>query len=416
MTEDRDIVICVSCHLCHWFRVTIVDMKRLPNKLPYLLMGGHICVDAAQGGLASVLPFLALQVGYSYVQITSLVLASNIASAVIQPLFGWLGDRVARPWLMALGVALAGIGIALVGVLEAYPLVVAAAMVSGIGNAMLHPEGARLANLTGGADKAVSMSVFSVGGQVGFCLGPIISVVAISLFGLPGTLVYLAICLPYAALLLTFNRRFKQFGLREEAADASGDHRDRWGAFSVVLGALSVRSVVFYGVTSFFPLFLITVFGSSEDASSLLITAFSIAGAVATAASGFASHRIPTPRLMVLCFAAMTASLIIFVMSGNLWLCVGIVLVLAVCVNLFNPSAVALGQSYLPEHLGMASGLSFGVAVCVGGVASPLLGALGDAIGLVPVIWIMVAVAAVGFACSLGVLAISRRDDGSNRS
>lgn len=383
--------------------------KRLPNKLPYLLMGGHICVDAAQGGLASVLPFLAIQSGYSYVEITTLVLASNSASAVIQPLFGWLGDKKARPWLMAVGVFLAGLGIALIGVLDAFPLVVAAAMVSGIGNAMLHPEGARLANLTGGDDKAVSMSVFSVGGQVGFCLGPLISVAAITAFGLPGMLAYLAICTPYALLLLAFNGRFLSFGICQEEESGMDAARDRWGAFSLVLGALSVRSVVFYGVTSFFPLFLVMAFGTSEDAATLLITAFSIAGAVATAASGFAAHRIPTPRLMVLCFAAMVACLVVFVTCGNALVCVGIVMVLAVCVNLFNPAAVALSQSYLPVHLGMASGLSFGVAVCVGGVASPFLGALGDAIGLAPVVWILVAVAGVGFGFACAVAFIERR-------
>lgn len=384
-------------------------MKRLPNKLPYLLMGGHICVDAAQGGLASVLPYLALQSGYSYVEITALVLASNSASAIIQPLFGWLGDKKARPWLMAVGVFLAGAGIALIGVLDAFPLVVAAAMVSGIGNAMLHPEGARLANLTGGDDKAVSMSVFSVGGQVGFCLGPIISVAAITAFGLSGTLVYLAFCIPYALLLLAFNARFLSFGIREEEAARSAAARDRWGAFSVVLGTLSVRSIVFYGVTSFFPLFLVTAFGTSEDAATLLITVFSLAGAVATATSGFAAHRIPTPRLMVLCFAVMTACLVAFVTCGNVAVCVGIVMALAICVNLFNPAAVALSQSYLPAHLGMASGLSFGVAVCVGGVASPFLGALGDAIGLAPVVWILAVIAAIGLAFALVVARIERK-------
>lgn len=384
-------------------------MKRLPNKLPYLLMGGHICVDAAQGGLASVLPYLALQSGYSYVEITALVLASNSASAIIQPLFGWLGDKKARPWLMAVGVFLAGAGIALIGVLDAFPLVVAAAMISGIGNAMLHPEGARLANLTGGDDKAVSMSVFSVGGQVGFCLGPIISVAAITAFGLSGTLVYLAFCIPYALLLLAFNARFLSFGIREEEAAGSVAAHDRWGAFSVVLGTLSVRSIVFYGVTSFFPLFLVTAFGTSEDAATLLITVFSLAGAVATAASGFAAHRIPTPRLMVLCFAVMTACLVAFVTCGNVAVCVGIVMVLAICVNLFNPAAVALSQSYLPAHLGMASGLSFGVAVCVGGVASPFLGALGDAIGLAPVVWILAVIAAIGLAFALVVARIERK-------
>ena len=73
------------------------NASRLPNKLPFVLMGGHICVDACQGGLASVLPFLVIQSGFSYTEITALVLASNSASAIIQPLFGWLGDKKARP-------------------------------------------------------------------------------------------------------------------------------------------------------------------------------------------------------------------------------------------------------------------------------------------------------------------------------
>ena len=179
--------------------------------------------------------------------------------------------------------------------------------------------------------------------------------------------------------------------------------RDHWGAFSVVLGALSVRSIVFYGVTSFFPLYLVAMFGASEDSASLLITVFSICGACATALSGFVVRRIETPKLMVACFALMAVALIVFVLSDNVWLCVVAVMVLALCVNMFIPPAIALGQSYLPAHLGMASGLSFGVAVAVGGIASPLLGVLGDATGLVPVIWILVLCAIIGLVCSLGV-------------
>lgn len=164
-----------------------------------------------------------------------------------------------------------------------------------------------------------------------------------------------------------------------------------------------MRSIVFYGVTSFFPLYLVATFGASEDSASLLITVFPICGACATALSGFVVRRIETPKLMVACFALMAAALIVFVLSDNVWLCVVAVMVLALCVNMFNPPAIALGQSYLPAHLGMASGLSFGVAVAVGGIASSLLGVLGDAAGLVPVIWILVLCVIIGLVCSLGV-------------
>ncbi len=383
--------------------------NKLPNRLPYLLMGGHICVDAAQGGLAAVLPYLVLDGGLSYAAATFLVLASNIASAVIQPLFGWLGDRKARPWLMALGVALAGGGLAAIGLLKTYWLIVLAALVSGIGNAMLHPEGGRLANLVGGSDKAVSMSVFSVGGQVGFCLGPIIAVGAIQLFGLAGTLVFLVFCLPYAALLLAFNRRFLSFGLREQAAEGAQEARDRWGAFSVVLGALSMRSIVFYGVTSFVPLFMIANFAVDQSFASALITVFSLAGAAATAASGVVSHRIKIPTLMMGGFALIVAALLAFVFGNNVALCIVALMLIAVGTNIFNPPAVALSQSYLPAHLGMASGLSFGVAVAVGGIVSPLLGTVGDAIGLTPVLLLLMAFALVGLGFSVATAVIERR-------
>lgn len=366
-------------------------------------------MDAAQAGLAAVLPYLVLDGGLSYAAATLLVLASNIASAVIQPLFGWLGDKKARPWLMALGVALAGAGIAAIGLLKTYWLIVLAAMISGIGNAMLHPEGGRLANLVGGTDKAVSMSVFSVGGQVGFCLGPIVTVAAINVFGLAGTLVYLLFCLPYAAVLLAFNRRFLSFGLREQAAEQEQTAHDRWGAFAVVMGALSVRSIVFYGVTSFVPLFVISTFGVDQGFASTLITVFSLAGAVATALSGLASHKVSIPTLMVGGFCLVGTAILVFVFCHNLLLCMAMLMVIAVGTNIFNPPAVALSQSYLPAHLGMASGLSFGVAVAVGGVVSPLLGVVGDAVGLTPVLMLLVAFSVVGLACSLGTMHIERR-------
>lgn len=83
-------------------------------------------------------------------------------------------------------------------------------------------------------------------------------------------------------------------------------------------------------------------------------------------------------------------------------------MVFAVCLNLFNPAAVTLGQSFLPQHLGMASGLTFGVAVAVGGVAAPLLGFVGDMVGLTPVLLALVAIGVGGLVMSLGLLRLSR--------
>lgn len=378
-----------------------------PSKLVFLLMLGHICVDMVQGGIAAVIPFLVMQNGFSFAAAGMLVFAANIASAVIQPLFGWLGDRAARPWLMAVGVALAGVGMAGIGLIRSYWLVVLAALVSGIGNAMLHPEGGRLAYLVGGDQKAESMSIFSVGGQIGFCVGPVMTIAFVSMFGLNGMALYLAICLPMAVLLLAFNTRFVSFGLREAASQSAGAKmHDRWGAFSLVLGACSVRSVVFYGITSFVPLLIVANFGQSESFASGMITIFAAVGAAATLASGLAVRYVKTPLLMIGCFILLALCLTGIVLSQNLAATIIFLMLAAIGTNLFNPPAVTLGQGFLPNHLGMASGLSFGVAVAFGGVMSPILGGIGDVIGLDPVMWIVAAFSVVGLVVSAGLAKI----------
>lgn len=373
------------------------------NAYSYLLMGGHIGVDMCQGALAATLPFLIAANGYSYAQVTMLIFAANIASAIIQPLFGWLGDRKPRPWIMALGVLLAGAGMAGVGVLPRYWMIALSSMICGVGIAMLHPEGGRLANLVASKSKEGGMSIFSVGGQVGFCVGPMIAAAALGLFGLKGTLVFLVLCAPYAALLLAFNKRLAAFGLKDASAVEASGGKDRWGAFALVLSTLSIRSVVFYSMSSFAPLFVISFFGQTEEQASLMVSLLALSGAIATMLSSKAAHAVGTQRLMICCYVVLVVGLVAFAFSPSLLLCCVLVVVLAFGMNTFNPPAIALGQSYVPHHLGMASGLSFGVAVCIGGVVAPGLGTVGDILGLRPVILIAACIAALGLLLSVAV-------------
>lgn len=375
------------------------DGDKLAN---YLAMTGHICSDINQGALSAILPFLVVGSGYSYFEATMLVFAANIASAVIQPLFGWLGDRHPSPWFMALGVFLAGLGMAGIGYVQGYWYVVASAMVCGIGVAMFHPEGGRLSNLAAGARKGNGMSIFAVGGNIGFFVGPILCATFLTAFGLHGTAVFLVPATACAVVLLCFNRRFKRLGTTAGKTRGESAEREHWGLFGLVMGVLSLRSIVNYGLMAFIPLFLVGELGQSEALGSTALSVFAIAGAVATALSGRTAEKMEPLRLAIVCCAVTGAGIAVFAFNNAVAVALAITLILAVTLDLFYPSTVALGMGYIPRHLGMASGLSYGVAVCVGGVAEPLLGLAGDAAGLVPV---MLALAAVAFAsAALGLL------------
>src|SRR5947209_14306670 len=151
------------------------------------LSAGHLFTDLAQGAVPALLPFLITRDHLSYAAASALVLAATISSSVIQPLFGHLSDRLSLPWLMPLGPALGGLGIALVGLSSSYGLTFAAVLLSGVGVAAFHPEGSRVANYVSGARRASGMSLFSVGGNVGFAVGPLIVTPLVLVFGLHGT-------------------------------------------------------------------------------------------------------------------------------------------------------------------------------------------------------------------------------------
>lgn len=373
----------------------------------YLTMVGHLCADINQGALSAILPFLVVGAGYSYLEATMLLFASNIASGIIQPLFGWLGDRHPCPWFMALGVFLAGFGMAAIGFVGNYWLVLASAMVSGIGIALVHPEGGRLANLAAGEHKGTGMSIFAVGGNIGFFVGPLMCATFVGLFGLTGTWVFLVPALPCALVLLAFNGRFKALGTSRDNTVIESGQREHWGLFAVVMGVLSLKSIVSYGLLAFIPLFLVANLGQSDAASSMVLSAFAIFGAVATAVSGKVAERFGAIRLAITCCIALGVGLVAYGLSGNVVLAIAIAMFLSMSSSLFHPSTIALGMDYIPLHLGMASGLSYGVTVCIGGVCEPLLGVVGDAVGLTPVFFIM---AAIAFAAALLSCVLKRYD------
>lgn len=371
------------------------------RRYSYLMMIAHLCDDLNQSALVAVIPFLVLHNGYSYAEVTALLLASNAASAIIQPLFGWLGDKKPRPWLMAAGIFLAGIGMAGVGVLPNYPLIMASAMLSGIGVAMFHPEGGRLGNLTAGEQKGKGMSIFAVGGKLGFTFGPLVATAAITLWGLPGTLIFIIPSTLCAAILLSQNKALLSYSNPDKQSSDESLYQDNWVGFGFVMGAISCRSIMYYAFLSFIPLFLVYNLGQEEAFASSVISLFALVCAVGTIASGWAGQLLGAKRLIIVSYACVAIEVVIFAFNGSLIVALILIAFLALTCDISYPSAVAMGQSFVPHHLGMASGLSFGVMVCIGGLMTPVFGLIGDYFGLQVVMLCVTAIALLGIIITL---------------
>ena len=152
------------------------------------LSAGHLATDFGNGALPALLPFLVDRFDLSYTRAGLLMLASAISSSLVQPAFGLLSDRRGAVWLLPAGVAVCGLGIALAAVAPEYWLVVALVTVSGLGSAAYHPEGSKFAAYASGPRRASGMSLFSIGGNLGYALGAIVATPLVLLLGLKGGL------------------------------------------------------------------------------------------------------------------------------------------------------------------------------------------------------------------------------------
>jgi FSR family fosmidomycin resistance protein-like MFS transporter len=368
------------------------------------LASGHAAADLCQGSVPALIPFLISQRGYSYGAAGLLLLAVTVGSSIIQPLFGAVSDRLSLWWLMPAGVALAAVGIAGAGVAPSFGLTAAAVGIGGLGVAAFHPEGARYANYASGARRGTGMSMFSVGGNAGFALGPILITPAVLVFGLSGTLA-VAVLPALAALLLALEVPHLR-ARTAAAAHASrtrhrDDGRDDWGAFSRLTAAVSVRSGVYFGLQSFVPVWFIHHFGTSEAVGNGALTAMLVAGAVGTLVGGRLVDRIGRRRVLVGSMGLQLPLLLAFMVAGGgvlatvLLAAIGFVTIMSFSVT------VVMGQEYLPHRLGIASGVTLGFAIGVGGVAAALLGALADHAGLATVMWTIALLPIAGIAIVL---------------
>jgi len=354
-----------------------------------VLATGHLWADFLQGAVPALLPFLIAERGYSYAAAGALVLASSIGSSLIQPLFGVASDRLALPWLMPAGLAVGGAGLACVGLTESYPATVAAVAVSGLGVAAFHPEGARYANYVSRGQRGRGMSMFSLGGNAGFALGPLLVTPAVLAFGLHGTLLALIPLWLAAGLLIRELRRLRSFaptgGTRSSNGNGRGE-RDQWGPFARLASVIGLRSVIFFGLQAFIPVYFVTNLDTSEAAGNAALSVMLVAGAAGTYVGGRLVDRVGRRIIVVGSMAALGPLLVAMLLVGR-WPATLLLVGIGFLVIANFSITVVMGQEYMPGRLGLASGITLGAAIGVGGLAAAGLGALADATSLDTTMW-----------------------------
>jgi MFS transporter, FSR family, fosmidomycin resistance protein len=351
------------------------------NKKALVLLGlGHAMVDLNTGALPALLPFLKSTFALSYTALGTLVLVANLSGSLIQPLFGHLSDRSARPWLLPFGVLAATCGMAAVGLAPNYAVLVCLICFSGIGIASYHPEAYKTAFLATGEKKATGISFFSVGGNVGFGLGPLVVAGCLAAFGQSGLLLLFIPGLLVGALFLWSLPWLARTNAEQQAAASTGNAPIPTYAMTLVVLIVTLGACVHSGLVTYVPLYF-SARGEGGLVVSSLLSLLLIAGAVGTLIAGPLSDRIGHKLFLILNMGVLCPLIMLFLQTSGP---ASIVLLglIGMCISPMFSVTLVIAQGLMRGRLGVTAGLMTGVGIGAGGLGVTGLGWIADTRGV----------------------------------
>lgn len=371
----------------------IRKIKRLTSDTAFTVLlalsASHCLNDLLQSVITAVYPMLKSDLHLNFAQIGIVTLVYQIAASVFQPVVGYVFDR--RPFVYSLpaGMCSTAVGITLFSLSNSFHGILLAVFLVGLGSATLHPEASRIASLAGHNRRGFAQSIFQVGGNFGGSVGPLLVAFIVA----PHNRHYILWFLVFAALCFAAMRPVTQWyrqyirqikdriEKREHNAHLPLSKRRTIFAICVIVVLIFSKYIYMASISNYYTFYLIDKFGISVSTSQIMLFIFVVSTAAGTLVGGPVGDRYgrkvviwisilgTAPFSMLLPHASL-------VLSGVLSFCAGFMLSSAF------PAILLYAQELLPTKLGLISGLFFGFAFGVGGIASAALGYFADIYGI----------------------------------
>ena len=260
----------------------------------------HMINDTLQAVLPAVYPILARSFRLSYGQIGVITLVFQFTSSLLQPLIGAATDRRPRPWSLPVGMACTLVGLLLLSRAPTYGVILLAAGLVGLGSAIFHPDGSRVARLASGGRYGMAQSLFQVGGNTGTSFGPLLAAFIVLPFGQHAIALFAVIALLGVVLLTRVSAWYGANVAPRGTPRAVATHgfSNRHVALAITVLVVLVFSKVVYlsSLTNYYMFYLMHRFGLSVYSAQLHLFLFLGAVAAGTYAGGPIGDRIGRRR------------------------------------------------------------------------------------------------------------------------
>jgi MFS transporter, FSR family, fosmidomycin resistance protein len=365
---------------------------------------GHLMVDLFNAERPLVLAVLSIPLGLTNALIGLVSFLHTLSGSLLQPVFGWLADRIGPRPLIASGVlwmtATFGLAVVVPGRAALVLLIL-----GGIGSAAFHPAGATEATRATRQHietrETTAASFFFLLGQIGYILAPAIGGPLLDQWGPPGLLALLPPGLAVGALAA----RDVADGERTVSPTVPSDNcRPTWGTASVAFAAVTaLQSWSQTNMVTYLPKYYSDL-GFRPAVYGLLSAAFMVGTAIGGVSGGWLGDRRSRRMIVSATLIAAAIPLALYPLLGPTgW---GYVLALAsgALTGASYSILIVHGQKLLPGRRGASSGLVLGFAFASGSLGTLLSGMMADQVGFTPVFWSTAAICVVA-----GVLALFTR-------
>jgi FSR family fosmidomycin resistance protein-like MFS transporter len=338
---------------------------------------GHGVNDFYSGTVALTIFFVASNAGLSAWYQGAVGFLWYLTSSIVQPLFGAYTDRHGRWWFMPTGVLMVVVSISFASLAGSLWLLSLLVVIGGLGAAIMHPEAGKYAALLSGTRQSSGISIFQIGGSLGFALGPVAIAALLTHFGTYASLVMLLPGLIAVAYVYVVIRRAHVMAQpahetnRKRDANAVAGPIDRFG-ISLVVGSTAIRFLTTAAFMTYLPNLLAARGGTIVQAGQL-VTAFLLVGIIGMYLGGYLGDRLGSVSASVIALVAAVPCLLGFFFTPPP-VAIGLLLIGSVLLAVQNAPGVVIVQSLLPRNLGMALGLINGVAFGAGSVLVTLVG------------------------------------------
>ncbi len=364
----------------------------------------HLLNDVMQSLLAAIYPLLRAEFALDFWQIGLMTLAFQATASLLQPLIGLYTDRHPIPQSLPFGMGSTMAGLGVLAYADSYAMLLAGAMLIGVGSAVFHPEASRVARLASGGRFGTAQSLFQVGGNFGQAIGPLLAAFIVVPFGRP-SVAWFALAALVGMIILqqvgAWYGRMRRAG-RGPSTTAPGLRLPRRRvAVAIAILAFLVLSKNAYTAlfTSYYTFFLIERFELTTQQSQIMLFVFLGAAALGVVIGGPIGDRIGTLTVIWVSILGVLPFALLLPHVDLLWTGVLSVVIGLILASSF-PAIVVFAQELVPGRVGMIAGIFFGLAFGLGGIAAAVLGVLADARGIE---WVF---AACSVLPALGILAV----------